>query len=504
MPNLTKATITFNTHNDDRNPNTVLHVFLKNRSNTSSTPEGQTTYIANFLEYQRYEAMGASGNFEKNPYLGYAQSLSQGTGFSDPSSHQFDIPLRSRPIPFEEIILPVVNVHILPDTQFLPGGTDRWIFDYTVTFFFSTGAPVTLSSNTNGITGIILDQDNKDHSGILSELGPQPPPIKPQTDAVLTQVTILFATHNDDRNSSTQLNVHIVNRLSASTSQDIVVVTDLLNNQQFPDPSSRLVILPLSSPSIRLADIVLPVVNINIGAGEDRWIFDYEVTYTFSTGQVFSSVTSGIILDQDNHKHAGVYRGSPFPTVTPLGKPTLSNFPINHLKPNPKFIPLSYLQTKLDELVNNRQGVGSQDPPVARIRFHNDGAFGALPQSYIDVQSLTANPPVPETILAPGFVEGVTYISSPSVLGQQEATFGKFGANFGVASFYFNDVNSNRLTAKIDASSPTPLTVEIDFETNGQELLGTFGGVDFTAFTITLRLTLTFDPNHNHCCPKQV
>ena len=52
MPNLQKVTITFNTHNDDKDGNTILHVFVKNRSNNSSTPEQATDFISNLLAYQ--------------------------------------------------------------------------------------------------------------------------------------------------------------------------------------------------------------------------------------------------------------------------------------------------------------------------------------------------------------------------------------------------------------------------------------------------------------------
>jgi len=39
MPNLIQMKITFHTHGDNKEGDTILHVFVKNRSNTSSTPE---------------------------------------------------------------------------------------------------------------------------------------------------------------------------------------------------------------------------------------------------------------------------------------------------------------------------------------------------------------------------------------------------------------------------------------------------------------------------------
>jgi hypothetical protein len=223
-------------------------------------------------------------------------------------------------------------------------------------------------------------------------------------------VKITFNTHNDNKNAETILHVFVKNRsntsstpeqatdfISASSSQDIAIGLNLLQGQEFPDPSTKTVVfsttpLPLASNSIRLQDIVLPVVFINITPhGNARWNFDYRVTYTFSNGQTFSSQTNGIILDQNNHKHVGVYQGSPFPTVAPPGKPQLN---VHDHGVKSKVISLSFLRKKLDEFINNRQGVGSQDPPIRRLRLDNAGVFGdTFPESYYDLQSLVADPP---------------------------------------------------------------------------------------------------------------
>jgi hypothetical protein len=95
----------------------------------------------------------------------------------------------------DEIVLPVVNIHILTDE-------DRWIFDYTVKFTFhdpsSTAAAAdpsfSYSSNVGGITGIILDQDNRNYSGICSENPlrtlPLPALPNPVTNSVLKRVML--------------------------------------------------------------------------------------------------------------------------------------------------------------------------------------------------------------------------------------------------------------------------------------------------------------------------
>jgi hypothetical protein len=424
--------ITFNTHGDDKDSDTVLHVFVKNRSNTSSTLEQATDYISNLLAYNNYETMGSSTmTWEKNPYLGFARNLAPGLSFDDPSGNGFEIPLRGAPIPLEEIILPVVNIHILPN------GYNTWMFDYFILFRFSDGSKMEYSSNNIGMTGIILDQDNRNYSGICTENTMISVPVLPPPDApaVLTGVTLGFATHNDNKESDTVVNVHIVNRLSATASQDIAIGLNLLAGQEFHDPLTHWVFFPsaqlrLASNNIKMQDIVLPVVFINIVPNDDdEWIFDLEVTYSFSDSRNFTSRTSGIILNQNYHKCECVYQGPSFPVVQALPKPTLTGPAINHNVPlgfpttwvntTPKVIPLSFLRAKLVEFFNNRLGVGSEDPPVAYIELNNAGVFGTTsPESYYDLQTIVANPPPPPgTLSPPGFEEGITYVSNPKSLG---------------------------------------------------------------------------------------
>ena len=79
----------------------------------------------------------------------------------------------------------------------------------------------------------------------------------------------------------------------------------------------------LTLNEIDLADMVLPVVNITIHPnGHNRWVFDYRVTFEFADPEdfgekrvIYSSRTGGVILDQDNNKHSGVYQGPSFPSV---------------------------------------------------------------------------------------------------------------------------------------------------------------------------------------------
>ena len=504
MVTLQQILITFNTHGHGKDSDTILHVFVKNRSNTSSTPEQATDYISNLLAYNNYETMGSSTmTWEKNPYLGFARNLAPGLSFDDPSGNGFEIPLRGAPIPLEEIILPVVNIHILPN------GYNTWMFDYFILFRFSDGSKMEYSSNNNGMTGIILDQSNRNYSGICTEntMISIPAPLKPDTTAVLAAVTLTFATHDDNKDKDTVLNVHIVNRLNASTSHDIAIGLNLAAGQEFPDPSTvpfgfSSSLLPLASYDIKLQDIVLPVVFINIVPNHtDTWIFDFQVTYSFDDGRNFTSRTSGVILNQDYHKCECVYQGPSFPVVQALPKPTLTGPAINHNFPvgfpttwvntTPKVIPLSFVKAKLVEFFNDRLGVGSEDPPVAYIELNNTGVYGdTSPETYYDLQTIVANPPPPPgTRSPPGFEEGVAYVSNPVSLGVQHL-------KWGLGTEYLNDLKSNAITANVDGTQAMPVTLEVAFDCSTKnELRGTWT-VDFLSLSLVLKLTLTNDVTH--------
>jgi hypothetical protein len=103
MTTLNRIHIVFNTLSDDKRGNTVLHVFVRNRNITTSTPEADTDYISNHLACLSYERPDFAGI---NPYLGSAENIFSGVGFDKSSTHELDIPLRSRPVPISEIVLP--------------------------------------------------------------------------------------------------------------------------------------------------------------------------------------------------------------------------------------------------------------------------------------------------------------------------------------------------------------------------------------------------------------
>jgi phospholipase C len=490
---LSAITITFDTHDNGKDADTVVHVFVKSRSSDTSFSLGSADYVTNRAAWDRHEELG---NADRHPFLGFAEALGSGTAFAKGSSTSFAVPLRRTPILLDEVDLPVVDLHILTrGPGILTNGADRWVFSWRTTFTFSDGRSFDAASDVDGISGIILDDKNRDHSGLCAQnpFGQRPPRSVPETEAVLASVELAFATHDDsdhddDKAASTVLNVHIVNRLSDAENTDIAVANDVLPGTPFDDGSLHVVTfganaLPLASPTIAMRDIVLPVVYLHVvPAQDDQWAFDYQVTYRFSDDRAFTSRTSSVVLTAQQAKHAGAYQGRAFPTVTPPAKPALTGPAIDHASAGrEKHISLAWLNRKLDEFVNNRQDRASQTPPLRLIRLHNAGLYGATePESYVDIQEIDADPPPPGTITPPEYVEPAAWRSHPMSLGQLD---------YGL---YLADVNSAAIRVKVDPSSPAPIRIEIDFETQFEEIkgVGTLGPYDLTSFGIAIGLTL--------------
>ncbi len=485
---LRSVTVTFDTHDDNKNGSTLVHVFVKNRSSSSLTPQEHTEFISNWAALQRYQGGGDLNDGDRNPYLAYGIGLGYGTEFEDPSSHAFPLELVSTNISVDEVVLPEINIHILTDTGLVTG--DRWIFDYTVTMQFDSGT-FSFTSTDDGVPGISLDQDNRDHSGIGIEnplrTVPQSALSKPASDALLKKVTLEFATHNDDKKANTVLNVHIVNRLSATSAQDIAIGLDILKDQEFPDSGGSVDQAKrfswtsdegtLISNTIRLADMVLPVVYVVIHQDEeDRWIFDYRVTFEFEDvhdfggkRQIYTSATQGVILDQKNNKHKGVYQGRPFPTVTPPTAPELVNRPVDHTGELRKKIPISLLSAKFDEFLNNRNGAeGSSNPPLIKIHLGSFSSGGLPQESYSDIQSLVnTNDGTPQ------------YISNPSSRGQLLKGYA-----------YVKDIDIASVRVAVDAWQPAPVAVTVDVKPGGMVKPPLVDVVTLEALSFTIRLTL--------------
>ncbi|MBB3256231.1 hypothetical protein F4827_001057 [Paraburkholderia bannensis] len=129
-------------------------------------------------------------------------------------------------------------------------------------------------------------------------------------DAKLVRASITFFTHNDNKDHDTVLNVLVKNKVSMFLSEDLAKGENLGGDQEFSDPSTHQFDLSLLSTTTTIADLNVPVVNIHIQPnGHDRWIFDYTLALAFDNGKTFSSSESGIVLDQDNRDHTGVFQG---------------------------------------------------------------------------------------------------------------------------------------------------------------------------------------------------
>src|SRR5580704_2542805 len=107
LPNLQKVSITFSTFTS-RDSDTILHVFIKNRSSDTSWVDGATDFISNQLAYDDFVSQGI---FCRNPYLAVFEGVAEGVGFPAGSlSQEYFLNLRSNDISCGEIVLPVVNI----------------------------------------------------------------------------------------------------------------------------------------------------------------------------------------------------------------------------------------------------------------------------------------------------------------------------------------------------------------------------------------------------------
>ena len=129
-------------------------------------------------------------------------------------------------------------------------------------------------------------------------------------DPTLTAVKIRFTTHNDNKDHDTRLDVNVKNKVNVFLSQDLAEGLNLGGDMEFVDPSTHEFDLALKSDGVTVRDIGLPVVRVGIQPrGNDRWIFDYTAKLVFSDGKTFSSTKNGVVLDQDNREHVGVFEG---------------------------------------------------------------------------------------------------------------------------------------------------------------------------------------------------
>jgi hypothetical protein len=130
-PNATiaKVSVTFVTHDDNKDHDTSVSVDVQNK--TSIFLSQDLARLDNFAGNQEF-------------------------GDKPASTNTFVLPLTSTSVKVSELLLPTYAITIHPN------GHDRWIFDCTVTITASDGSQFSSSKG-----GIILDQDNRTFSGVF-------------------------------------------------------------------------------------------------------------------------------------------------------------------------------------------------------------------------------------------------------------------------------------------------------------------------------------------------
>ena len=494
---LVGARITFTTHEDDLETDSYLSVFVRNQPPDGSVVLPQRGLISNRLAWERH---GQTALTDRNPYLAAGGPFGVRENWDEGSTHgPFPLGLPLTPVLRQDVGIPVVDVHLLTD------GSDRWMFSWMLDLEFSDGTVVTSRSDTDGVAGAILDEDNPDHMGLGTEdLGVVRAPRQvPDTDAVLTEVTVAVHTRGDTKEAATGVRVHIVDRRGPTQHHSIATALGLFAGEGLDTDAVRTVVfgaggLPLDGGPVALRDLVLPLVFVGIDAPEDdRWSFDYEVSFRFSDGRSYRSRTGGVVLTRAHSKHAGVWRGDGFPKVRRPDRQLFTGPGIDHTNGHEKRISLAYLRRRLDQFVNGRQDTSpstsiSPHAALRQIRLHNTGEVSGstLPASYLDVRALDAEPPAPGTITDAAFAEAVAWRSNPTDLGQ-------LAAAGGLGDVFLVDINSRSITVDITPGSAVPLTVTVQFETEGAEevqdqhvQLPHVGAMNLDEFSIMLRMSL--------------
>jgi hypothetical protein len=129
-------------------------------------------------------------------------------------------------------------------------------------------------------------------------------------NATIANINASFFTHNDNKDHDTGVSVVVQNPLNIFLSQDLARLENFAGNTEFGDnpPSTHSFDLALVSNGIKLSQLTVPTYAITIApVGHDRWIFDFTVRITASDGSQFTSTEFGIILDQDNRIHRGIF-----------------------------------------------------------------------------------------------------------------------------------------------------------------------------------------------------
>lgn len=124
-----------------------------------------------------------------------------------------------------------------------------------------------------------------------------------------------------------------------------------------------------------------------------------------------------------------------------------------------KDISLDFLQRKLDEFINDRA------KPLLKLRLHGSSYGSSKLEIYFDVPLKGMEEPY-------------------EVVDLDDLKFTALGP-----SYYFNDLNSDRITVSVIRAQPVGIEAQIHFETEGEELkINNFFNVNFVELYIKLKL----------------
>ena len=360
-----------------------------------------------------------------------------------------------QPIPVEELQLPEVHIHILADSS------DTWKFHYTLTITLDDGTVLPpFNSNVDGLVGIVLDQDNRNYYGICSEVRGRPRPAPSRS-------TNRVADRRDDRVQHARRRQeprHDARHPHRQPPQRDREPGHLGRHRRRPaarrspthDDGDNLQAHRSSARVAMRSSCATWSCRSSTSTSRPTRTSGSSTTGSrcSSAGQPYSWTVSGVVLDQDHHKHMGVYSGRPFPTlfypmapIAPDGQPLTRN----------KTISLAFVAQKLDELFNSRQVAGRAGPAQSSSGSSARETFGDQnPPSYSDLQAITNDPPPPDgQPLGPDYRDGYDVFAraSRSWAGSRRASASGFTSTTSTPSR-----SPSRSTRSDDQ---TPITVEL-------------------------------------------
>ena len=200
MPSCSERSITFDTHEDGKNDGSHVHVFVKNRLNNSLSPEQSTDFIVELARLSRGTRLSETSATATAIPISLPR-LFQGHGdtYDEGSSQTIDLDLASRHRRRQR--------RRPPSSRHPHAGARERPVDLRLHRHADLRQRrVQFQSRCRRVPGIVLDQDNRNHSGFGVENPlrtlPIPAPTTAATNAILKKVVLEFSTHNDDKNAT--------------------------------------------------------------------------------------------------------------------------------------------------------------------------------------------------------------------------------------------------------------------------------------------------------------